>query len=60
MPNPRATATLLSQVETHFGAKLYDACKHLDTEGVGSLTTGHLRKLFFGDYTAPEGADVKV
>lgn len=44
----------------HFGVKLYDACKHLDVEGVGSTTTGHLRKLFFGDYMAPEGAEIKV
>lgn len=45
---------------THFGQKLHETCKHLDTEGVGSITTGHLRKLFFGDYAAPEGTDIKV
>lgn len=48
------------QLTAHFGVKLYDACKHLDTEGVGTTTTGHLRKLFFGDYMAPEGAEVKA
>lgn len=48
------------QVSAHFGTKLYEACKHLDTEGEGSITTGQLRKLFFGDYTAPEGSDNKV
>lgn len=51
---------LCIQVEKHFGTKLYDVCKHLDTEGVGSMTSGHLRKLFFGDYTAPEEAETKV
>ena len=53
-------ATLVYQVSAHFGTKLYEACKHLDTEGEGSITTGQLRKLFFGDYTAPEGSDNKV
>lgn len=48
------------QVSTHFGTKLYEACKHLDTDGEGSITTGQLRKLFFGDYTAAEGSDNKV
>lgn len=48
------------QVSAHFGTKLYEACKHLDTDGEGSITTGQLRKLFFGDYTAPEGSDNKV
>ncbi|CAM9938575.1 unnamed protein product, partial [Ectocarpus sp. 12 AP-2014] len=50
---------LNSMISTHFGTKLYEACKHLDIEGEGSITTGQLRKLFFGDYTAPEGADPK-
>lgn len=53
-------SALLFQVSTHFGTKLYEACKHLDTDGEGSITTGQLRKLFFGDYTAPEGSDDKA
>ncbi|CAM9242983.1 unnamed protein product [Ectocarpus fasciculatus] len=51
---------LNGMISTHFGTKLYEACKHLDIEGEGSITTGQLRKLFFGDYTAPEGADPKA
>eukprot|EP00903_Cladosiphon_okamuranus_P016611 g15323.t1 len=50
---------LNTMVSVHFGTKLYEVCKHLDTEGEGSITTGQLRKLFFGDYTAPEGSDNK-
>ncbi|CAM9229232.1 unnamed protein product [Discosporangium mesarthrocarpum] len=48
-----------TMVSNHFGAKFKNLFTHLDTDGAGRVTTGHLRNLFFGDYMAPEGVEDK-